>query len=378
MNGLDGFSQEELARYARHFAIPEFGLSGQQKLKQAKVLVVGAGGLGSPVLLYLAAAGVGHLGIIEFDRIDVSNLQRQVLYGISDVGQKKAEKAKARLLDLNPHIEVTIYDEALTRENALDLIAQYDVVADGTDNFQTRYLVNDACVLTGKVNVYASIFRFEGQVAVFNYLKEDGTRGPNYRDIFPEPPPPDLVPNCAEGGVLGVLPGIIGSMQASEVIKVITGIGEALVGRLYLFDAASFTSRILKFKKRPNTVIEKLIDYDQFCGILPSKASDIKNITPAALKELQNQQSSYAIIDVREPYEYQIGNLGGQLIPLDQIMDHAAQIPKDKQVIVICRSGKRSAKAIRQLQEHFGMDNLYNLEGGLLGWREAIDQTMEV
>ncbi len=378
INGLDGFSQEELARYARHFAIPEFGLAGQQKLKEARVLVIGAGGLGSPVLLYLAAAGVGHLGIVEFDRVDASNLQRQVLYGISDVGEKKAEKAKARLLDLNPNIEVKIYDTALTRDNALELIPQYDVVADGTDNFQTRYLVNDACVLTDKVNVYASIFRFEGQVSVFNYLNEDGTRGPNYRDIFPEPPPPDLVPNCAEGGVLGVLPGIIGSMQASEVIKVITGVGQPLVGRLFLFDAASFSSRILKFKKRPDTVIEKLIDYDQFCGVISAQASDVKNITPVELRELLTQNAELAIVDVREPYEYQIGNLGGQLIPVDQVLEKAQQIPKDQQVVMICRSGKRSTRAIRQLQEQFGLDNLFNLEGGLLAWREAVDQTMEV
>ncbi|MEL6867590.1 MAG: molybdopterin-synthase adenylyltransferase MoeB, partial [Bacteroidota bacterium] len=259
-------SPQEMARYARHLAIPEFNVEGQKKLKKAKVLVIGSGGLGSPVLLYLTAAGIGHIGIVDFDVVDDSNLQRQVLFTVDDVGKSKAETAKKRLQALNPYVNFTVYNTAFTRDNALELIQEYDVVADGTDNFQTRYLVNDACVLAGKVNVYASIFRFEGQVSVFNYPNADGERGPNYRDLFPEPPPPGLVPNCAEGGVLGVLPGIIGSMQASEVIKVITGVGEPLSGRLFLYDAASFTTRILKVGKRADTQITELIDYDVFCG----------------------------------------------------------------------------------------------------------------
>ncbi|GJM32943.1 MAG: molybdenum cofactor biosynthesis protein MoeB [Saprospiraceae bacterium] len=378
MNGLDNFSQEELARYARHFAIPEFGIAGQGKLKAARVLVIGAGGLGSPLLLYLAAAGVGHLGIVEFDRVDASNLQRQVLYRVSDIGKNKSEIAKTQLLALNPHISVETYNVALTRENAIELISKYDIVADGTDNFQTRYLVNDACVLCEKINVYASIFRFEGQVSVFNYPHKDGSRGPNYRDIFPEPPPPDLVPNCAEGGVLGVLPGIIGSLQASEVIKVITGIGEPLAGRLFLFDAAAFSSRILKFGKRPDTKIETLIDYDQFCGVHTSKPTDIKTIDPLELQQLLDTTESFSIIDVREPYEFGIGNLGGQLIPLGQIIENAEKIPNNQKVVLICRSGRRSAKAIRQLQEQYNMKNLFNLEGGLLAWRDAVDGGMEV
>ena len=239
------FSKQELARYARHFALPDFGMEGQKRLKNSSVLVVGAGGLGSPMLLYLAAAGVGRIGIIDPDVVDMSNLHRQILYNVADIGKSKAEMAREKLLAMNPHITIDAFQMSLTRDNALDLVAQYDIVADGTDNFQTRYLVNDACVLTGKVNVYASIFRFEGQVSVFNVTK-NGERGVNYRDIFPSPPPPGLVPDCAEGGVLGVLPGIIGSMQASEVIKVLTGIGEPLAGRLFIFDAASFTTRVLK------------------------------------------------------------------------------------------------------------------------------------
>ncbi|RMG77788.1 MAG: molybdopterin-synthase adenylyltransferase MoeB, partial [Bacteroidetes bacterium] len=304
-------SAEEMARYARHIAIPEFNVEGQKKLKAAKVLVIGSGGLGSPVLLYLAAAGVGHLGIVDFDVVDDSNLQRQVLFTVDDVGKSKAETAKKRLLALNPHLKITVHNERFTKDNALDLVRQYDVVADGTDNFPTRYLVNDACVLAGKVNVYASIFRFEGQVSVFNYLHADGSRGPNYRDMFPEPPPPGLVPNCAEGGVLGVLPGIIGSMQACEVIKVITGVGEPLAGRIFLFDAASFTTRILKVSKNPDTKITELINYDQFCGIAPAENTPVKEITVRELYEMQVQGDDFQLIDVREPYEYEIANLQG-------------------------------------------------------------------
>ncbi|MCR9288708.1 MAG: molybdopterin-synthase adenylyltransferase MoeB [Bacteroidetes bacterium] len=366
-------SAQEMARYARHIAIPEFNVEGQKKLKAAKVLVIGSGGLGSPVLLYLAAAGVGHLGIVDFDVVDDSNLQRQVLFTVDDVGKSKAETAKKRLHALNPHIKITVHNTRLTKENALDLINQYDIVADGTDNFPTRYLVNDACVLSGKTNVYASIFRFEGQVSVFNYLNEDGTRGPNYRDMFPEPPPPGLVPNCAEGGVLGVLPGIIGSLQACEVIKVITGIGEPLAGRIFLFDAASFTTRTLKVNKNPKTKITELINYEQFCGILPTNVSEVKEITVKELYHLQVQSTDFQLIDVREPYEYEIANLEGELIPLGAIAESAERISRDKKVIIHCRSGKRSADAIRELESLHGFDNLYNLKGGILAWSKEID-----
>ncbi len=374
MNPEQKLSGAELARYARHIAIPEFGLPGQLKLKAAKVLVIGSGGLGSPVLLYLAAAGVGTLGIVDFDTVDDSNLQRQVLFTVSDLGKSKAETAKIRLEALNPHINIIVYKIRFTTENALDLVSQYDVVADGTDNFPTRYLVNDACVLAGKVNVYASIFQFEGQVSVFNYPNADGTRGPNYRDMFPEPPPPGLVPNCAEGGVLGVLPGIIGSMQACEVIKVVTGVGEPLAGRLFLFDAASFTTRILKVGKSPDTRITELIDYEQFCGIeSPKEQRPVKEITVQELYDWQTQGTDFQLIDVREPHEYAIAEIGGELIPLATVVGAAARIARNKPVVVHCRSGVRSANAIRELEALFNFDNLYNLKGGILAWSKEVD-----
>lgn len=376
MSKENNLSPQEMARYARHIAIPEFNVEGQQKLKGSKVLVIGSGGLGSPMLLYLAAAGVGHIGIVDFDVVDESNLQRQVLFTIDDIGKSKAETAAAKLRKLNPHIKVSVHNTAFTKENALDIIKDYDVVADGTDNFPTRYLVNDACVLAGKVNVYASIFRFEGQVSVFNYPQKDGERGPNYRDLFPEPPPPGLVPNCAEGGVLGVLPGIIGSLQASEVIKVITGVGEPLSGKLFLFDAASFTTRILKVAKNPQTKITGLINYEQFCGVAPKEEKALKEITVHELKTLLDKQSDFQLIDVREPYEYDIANLKGELIPLSQIVKEAKRISRDKKVVIHCRSGKRSADAIRELELLYDFDNLYNLKGGILAFSKEIDQSI--
>lgn len=373
---LPALSPEEFRRYARHLSLPSFGEEGQRKLKTARVLVVGAGGLGSPLLLYLAAAGVGRIGIIDFDQIDETNLQRQVLYSVEEVGLSKAERARERILALNPHIEVRIFKTAFTRENALEIIRDFDIVADGTDNFPTRYLVNDACVLAGKVNVYASIFRFEGQVSVFNYLQENGERGPNYRDLFPSPPPPDLVPNCAEGGVLGVLPGIIGSMQACEVIKVAAGIGRPLTGRLFLFDAASFTSRILNVRKNPNLKIEKLIDYEAFCN--PAADHDaIKDVVQVKeLKQWIDQGRDFQLIDVREPYELEIANIGGTNIPLGQIKKASEQIARDKKVVFYCRSGKRSRTAIKRLKNLGEFDNLLNLEGGILAWAGEIDPTM--
>lgn len=359
------FSKEELTRYARHFVLPDFGIEGQQKLKNSSVLVVGAGGLGSPVLLYLAAAGVGRIGIIDADKVDDSNLHRQVLYTTSDIGKYKVKAAKKRLLALNPYIKIETYPTALTKDNALKIIGLYDVVADGTDNFATRYLVNDACVLLGKVNVYASIFRFEGQVSVFNFNKNKDERGVNYRDLFPSPPPPDLVPNCAQGGVLGVLPGIIGSMQASEIIKVLSGVGEPLAGRLFIFDAASFMTRVLKVPKNPNyEPIRELIDYDVFCGIKIKEGKAADEISVFELKQMIDNNLDFQLIDVREAYEYDISNLGGILTPLSILSEKVALISKTKTVVVHCKSGARSAKAIEQLKV-LGFNNLLNLRGGI-------------
>lgn len=378
------FSKEELERYSRHLIIPEFNIEGQRRLKQSKVLVIGSGGLGSPLLLYLAAAGVGTIGIVDFDVVDASNLQRQVLFGIQDVGRPKVEAAAERIRSLNPHIEVKTYNTQLTSENALEIIQDYDLVADGTDNFPTRYLVNDACVLLDKVNVYASIYRFEGQVSVFNYLNEDGSRGPNYRDLFPAPPPPGLVPSCAEGGVIGVLPGILGSLQANEVIKVLSGVGEPLVGRLFLLDAATFETRTLKVHRNPNNPLTgehptqtELIDYEQFCGLAPTERKEeagVKELSVEDLHQLRTTGEAHVVIDVREPYEYAIANIDGELMPLGSIADFASQIPRDKKVIVHCRSGVRSAKAIKQLERDHGFENLYNLKGGILAWADEIDQ----
>jgi len=368
------FSKEELARYNRHIIIPEFGMESQQKLKAAKVLVVGSGGLGSPVLLYLAAAGVGTLGIVDFDVVDDSNLQRQILFGVESVGTPKVEAAKQRLLALNPHIDIQLYNTQLTSKNALDIIKEYDVVADGTDNFPTRYLVNDACLLTGKPNVYASIFQFEGQVSVFNYRNSKGDTGPNYRDLYPTPPPPGLVPSCAEGGVLGVLPGIIGSMQASEVIKVITGVGETLSGRFFIFDALNFETRTFKISKRADNpvsglhpTIKELIDYEQFCG-MKAVEKPIKEISVKDLYDWQVKGEKLQVIDVREPHEYEIVNIGAELIPLATILENADRIDRDKKVVVHCKMGGRSAKAIRELEEKYGFQNLYNLKGGILAY----------
>lgn len=388
MNTPPSFSKEEIARYSRHIIIPEFTIEGQRKLKASKVLCIGSGGLGSPLLLYLAAAGIGNLGIVDFDLVDDSNLQRQVLFTLENIGQPKAETAKKRLQALNPHINITVYNTRLSTENALEIIKDYDVVVDGTDNFPTRYLVNDACVLLGKTNVYGSIFRFEGQVSVFNYPDQNGNKGPNYRDLFPEPPPAELVPNCAEGGVIGVLPGIIGSMQALEVIKVITGVGNPLSGRLFLFDAASFETRTLKVRKNKNNPLTgenptqtQLINYEQFCNVslpnaAPKQNKTVKEISVQQLKELKDKNADFQLIDVREPYEYQIVEIGGQLIPLATVAENAHQIEKIKPVIIHCRSGMRSAKAILELETLFGFENLYNLVGGVLAYADQIDPSL--
>ncbi len=379
------FSKNELERYSRHLIIPEFNIEGQKKLKAAKILIVGTGGLGAPLIQYLAAAGVGTLGIVDFDVVDESNLQRQVLFTMEDIGRPKVEVARERVLAQNPYIEVIAYREQLTSENALEIIRDYDLVADGTDNFPTRYLVNDACVLLGKPNVYASIFRFEGQVSVFNYTDKEGTLGPNYRDLFPNPPPPGLVPSCAEGGVIGVLPGIIGSLQANEVIKVITGVGDTLSGKLFLFDALTFETRTLKvYRDEDNPLNGKtptlfeLIDYDQFCGLrsLESNTDKVKEITVQELQELNESGSDFQLIDVREQFEYEVANLDGELIPLRSLIENADKISHDKKVVLHCRSGQRSADAIVLLEEKYGFQNLYNLKGGILAYSNEVDTSL--
>lgn len=382
------FSKEELERYSRHLIIPEFNIEGQKKLKQARVLVVGTGGLGAPLLLYLTAAGVGTIGIVDFDIVDKSNLQRQVLFTTHDVGRPKVEAAKARLTALNPHVNFEVFNTRLDSTNALEIISQFDIVADGTDNFPTRYLVNDACVLAGKPNVFASIFRFEGQASVFNYQYPDGSRGPNYRDLFPTPPPPGLVPSCAEGGVIGVLPGILGSLQANEVIKVISGVGEPLVGRFFQFDAAEFKTRIFKISKDPdnpltglNPTQTELIDYEFFCGINTNHfamnhpgTNDQLSVT--TLHEWIKSGKDFQLIDVREPYEWEIANIGGTLIPKGEILKHLDDIDRQKDVAVLCRSGKRSQDVIDLLKQEAGLTNLHNVRGGILAWADEIDETM--
>lgn len=370
------FSERELQHYSRHLLLPEIGMNGQTKLKAAKILVVGAGGLGAPLLYYLAAAGVGKIGIVDFDAVDETNLQRQILFSVNDIGKPKVEIAKNRLLELNPHIKIKTYNEKLTSENALKIFKNYDIIADGTDNFPTRYLVNDACVLLGKTNVYGSIFRFEGQVSVFNYSERNGNFGPNYRDLFPAPPPPDSVPNCAEAGVLGVLPGIIGSLQANEIIKIITGIGEPLSGKLLLFNALTLETQILKIQKNKNQLpVKKLIDYENFCNRKPetgNKQPAIKEISVHEFLQWQKNKNDFQLIDVRQKHEYEISNLGGLLIPLDEIEKNVEKISRKKNVVVHCRSGKRSASAIKILQEKYGLKNLFNLSGGILEYQKTV------
>lgn len=379
------FSREELERYSRHLIIPEFNIEGQRRLKNAKVLVVGTGGLGSPVLQYLVAAGIGTIGIVDFDVVEASNLQRQVLFTMDDIGRPKVEAAKERLQRQNPYINLKTYHTQLTSRNAMEIISEYDIVADGTDNFPTRYLVNDACVLLNKVNVFASIFRFEGQLSVFNYLDEQGERGPNYRDLFPSPPPAGMVPSCAEGGVIGILPGILGSLQANEVIKLASGVGEPLSGKLFLFDALGFENRLLKIRKDENNPLNgknpsqhTLIDYEQFCGYGTEKPQPKTQheLSVQELKSLIDQKENIQIIDVREPYEYDISNLGGELIPLKQLEEQVNRVASDRKVVVHCRSGKRSADAIRLLEEKYGFRNLYNLKGGILAWADELDPNM--
>jgi sulfur-carrier protein adenylyltransferase/sulfurtransferase len=372
---------DDIKRYSRHLILPEVGVEGQQKLKAAKVLLIGAGGLGSPAGLYLAAAGVGRLGIVDFDAVDFSNLQRQILHGTADVGRSKLASAKDRLAAINPELEIDTYETALTSKNALELFKDYDVILDGTDNFPTRYLVNDACVLLGKPNAYGSIFRFEGQASVFAVKG-----GPCYRCLYPEPPPPGLVPSCAEGGVLGVLPGVIGTIQATEAIKLILGVGQTLVGRLLLYDAFNMRFRELKLRRDPacpvcgdNPTVKALIDYDQFCGVAPAASAPVPETTVGELKaRIDRRDGNLFLLDVREPNEFQICRIpGSTLIPLGELPRRLHELPQGPDapdIVVHCKMGGRSAKAVRTLTEK-GFTRVQNLKGGILEWIDKIDPT---
>jgi adenylyltransferase/sulfurtransferase len=382
---MDKLSHQELIRYSRHLVLEEFGLENQMKLKQARVLVVGAGGLGSPALLYLAAAGVGTMGVADYDNVDQSNLQRQIVFNLDDIGKNKAEAAVARLTRLNPLIAYKTYNYKITSANALEILSDFDIVLDGSDNFPTRYLLNDACVLLGKPLVYGSILRFEGQVSVFNLQKTDKTFSANYRDLFPQPPSPESIPNCEQAGVLGVLPGMIGSLQANEVIKIITGIGKPLTDKLLIFDALDTEFTIIHIPNRGAIGSTKaLIDYDDFCGINEKKDKYLgiqqnrlmKEITVQELKRLKDSGADFQLIDVREPHEYDICNLDGELIPMAEIPGSTAKIARDKQVIIHCRSGKRSGEMVLWLEKNEGYENLYNLKGGVLAWAKEIDLSM--
>ena len=371
-------SHEEILRYSRHLILPDVGVEGQRKLKAARVLLVGAGGLGSPAALYLAAAGVGTLGLVDFDVVDKTNLQRQIIHGTSTVGRPKLDSAKERIQDLNPNVQVETFETRLTSENALDIIREFDIVADGTDNFPTRYLVNDACVLLGKPNVYGSIFRFEGQASVF-YAKE----GPCYRCLYAEPPPPGLVPSCAEGGVLGVLPGIIGSIQAMETIKLVLGVGEPLIGRLVLFDALKLQFRELKLEKDPDCpvcgshpTVTELIDYEAFCGIGAEPSYDGAEITAQELQQEWERNSDLLVIDVREPHEYEITHIeGAVLIPLGELPDRLNELDGHREIVTHCHHGARSLKALEILKAA-GFSKVRSLRGGIDAWAVNVDPSL--
>ncbi|MCI0397628.1 MAG: molybdopterin-synthase adenylyltransferase MoeB [Chloroflexi bacterium] len=385
-------SNEEIRRYSRHLIMPEVGMAGQKKLKAASVLLIGAGGLGSPLAMYLAAAGVGRIGLVDYDVVDYTNLQRQIIHGTKDVGRPKLASAKERIVDINPHIQVDTYEVPLMSDNALELFAPYDVIIDGTDNFPTRYLTNDACVLLGKPNVYGSIFRFEGQASVF-YAKE----GPCYRCLFPEPPPPGLVPSCAEGGVLGVLPGTIGAIQATEAIKLILGSGTSLIGRLLLYDALSMSFDEVRLRKNPrcpvcgeNPTLTELIDYEQFCGMPAHDRSlytaglngdnfqDVPQMSPATLNTRLAAGERPFILDVREPHEWDISNLahlGAVLIPKGKVLERMNELDTAQEIVVHCRTGVRSAEIVRLLRQH-GFSKLYNLEGGINRWADEVDPSI--
>ncbi|GAA2697475.1 MULTISPECIES: adenylyltransferase/sulfurtransferase MoeZ [Actinosynnema] len=374
-------TKEEVARYSRHLIIPDVGVDGQKRLKNAKVLVVGAGGLGSPALLYLAAAGVGTLGVVDFDVVDESNLQRQVIHGQSDIGKPKAESARESVAEINPFVKVVLHQAQLTSENALDVFRDYDLILDGTDNFATRYLVNDAAVLLGKPYVWGSIFRFEGQVSVFWEDAPNG-QGLNYRDLYPEPPPPGMVPSCAEGGVLGVLCASIGSIMVTEAIKLLTGIGDPLLGRLMVYDALEMSYRTIRIRKDPESPkITELIDYEAFCGVVSDEAQQAaagRTITPLELKQKQDAGDDFVLIDVREPHEYEIVRIPGSvLIPKDRILsgEALAELPQDKPIVLHCKSGARSAEALAALHRA-GFADAVHVGGGVLAWARQIDQSL--
>jgi sulfur-carrier protein adenylyltransferase/sulfurtransferase len=381
---LPELTTDDLSRYSRHLILPEVGMEGQRKLKAARVLCVGTGGLGSPLAFYLAAAGIGTLGLVDFDVVDASNLQRQIIHSTKDIGRKKLDSAAEKLTALNPAMNVVKHETMLSSANALDILKDYDIVADGTDNFPTRYLVNDACVLLGKPNAYGSIFRFEGQASVFA-TKE----GPCYRCLYPEPPPPGLVPSCAEGGVLGILPGLVGVIQATEVIKLILGKGSPLIGRLLLVDALAMRFRELKLRKNPecpvcgeNPTVKELIDYEQFCGIMPESKEEkaVKNgipqITVKELKRRRDAGEGVFLLDVREPYEYQIAQIGGTLIPQNDVPQRLNEIPRDREIVVQCRSGARSQK-IAEFLKQSGYSQVVNLAGGILAWSDEVDPKVQ-
>jgi adenylyltransferase/sulfurtransferase len=377
-NSSPKLSKQEVMRYSRHLIMPEVGMEGQLKIKQAKVLCIGTGGLGAPLGLYLAAAGVGRIGLVDFDVVDSTNLQRQVLFGTSDVGRPKTEAAADRLRNLNPEIQIDTFETHLASANALELFKDYDIIVDGTDNFPTRYLVNDACVITGKPNVYGSIFRFEGQITVFGY-----PGGPCYRCLYPEPPPPGLVPSCAEGGVLGVLPGIVGTIQAAETLKLIIGKGEPLIGRLLLLDALAMKFRELKLRKNSECPVcgehptqTKLIDYAEFCGVRgeegPTTVTNVPEITPQELKTRLDRGDDLYVLDVREPHEYQICNINGHLIPLGELSQRVHELDSSREIVAHCKSGKRSAEAVEFLRGA-GFRKVSSLKGGILAWSDQVD-----
>ena len=378
-------SKEEILRYSRHLIVPEVGIEGQQKLKAAKVLLVGTGGLGAPLGLYLAAAGIGKIGLVDFDTVDFTNLQRQVIHFTKDVGRRKIESASEKMKAINPFVEIVPHETALTSENALDILKDYDYVVDGTDNFPTRYLVNDACVLLGKPNVYGSIFRFEGQATIFAY-----PGGPCYRCLYPEPPPPGLVPSCAEGGVLGILPGTIGLIQATETVKLILGVGEPLIGRLLLYDALSMRFRELKLRKNPecpvcgeHRTITKLIDYHQFCGVpnpqtAPAREGKLNEgeISVTELKQKLDRGDKFTLIDVREPHEYKIASISGaKLIPLGEFPKHIGEFDPESEIVIHCKSGGRSGRACAFLRQN-GFQHVKNVAGGILAWSDQVDPSV--
>ena len=370
-------SKDELLRYARHLSLPEVGVEGQERLKAARVLCVGTGGLGSPLALYLAAAGVGTLGIVDFDVVDYTNLQRQIIHATPDVGRSKVQSAEEKIAAINPFVRVVAINQKLTSQNALEIFKDFDIIADGTDNFATRYLVNDACVLSGKPNVFASVFRFEGQASVFA-----AKNGPCYRCLYPEPPPPGMVPSCAEGGVLGVLPGLLGIIQATEVIKLVCGIGQPLIGRMLLVDALGMKFQELRLRKDPecpvcgtNRTVTELIDYDEFCGVRGAEPVMAGDVEPQELKRRMDKGEPLFILDVREPHEYQICNLGGYLIPLGEFPNRFGELDREREIIAHCKAGGRSAQAVEFLRQQ-GFKNVHNLAGGITAWSDKVDPSV--